>query len=273
MANEIEGVLFDAHQGYAICHVIDFSDDLKELMRKHLSSICHGSHILDYGETRLFSYEATIESFLDRYDTKPRNTQIGMVGEFLSHILITELFDDFDIVTAFFNPEEKSIKKGFDLILYQPNKEAVWITEVKSGNIHQDKTLDQTTSDLLYAARADLDKRLNESESMFWYNAVNSVRSALTSEKDYKKVLLNILIGEGDAAVDRQARSDDNNVVLVSNLFEPLATRITRNPALEFHDKLSKEKKFAEIILLCVQKGTYAKVIDFLRSELADEEA
>ena len=73
--------------------------------------------------------------------------------------------------------------------------------------------------------------------------------------------------------MDRQARSDDNNVVLVSNLFEPLATQITSAPAIELHDKLSKENKFAKIILLCVQKGTYAKVIDFLRSELAQGEA
>ena len=265
----LDGVVVEKNEKFSVCHVVDLSDDLKELIRNKLSVICHGTHILEYGEHPLYSYKNTIRSFLDRYDRKADSTQKGIVGELLTHVLLTEVYDDFDVVTAFFNLEEKSIKKGFDLILFKPDEDTVWITEVKSGELHKDKTVDQTTLDFLKLAKADLDKRLNESESMFWYNALNSVRAALIEEKDYKKTIIRILLDEGNAAAGEEAQSDDNNVVLVSNLFEPLESVITAAPALAYLEQLDKAKVFENVIILCLQKGTYSKVVDFLRAEVA----
>lgn len=177
MANDIEGVDFSANDKYAICHIHSLSDELKGLIRSNLSTICHGSHIADYLNQPLYNYQATIASFIERYEKKTENTQKGMIGEFLSHILITNLFDDYDIASAFFNLEEKSIKKGFDLLLYNTSDDSVWITEVKSGNLHKEKNHDQTTKSLLNDAKADLMKRLNEQEKQYWHNAINHVRA------------------------------------------------------------------------------------------------
>ena len=235
--------------------------------------ICHGSYISDYPDDPLFAYEATLASFLERYNAKVTNTKKGMVGEFLSHILITELFDEFDVVSAFFNLEEKSIKKGFDLLLYNSLDNSLWITEVKSGNLHKNKTHDQTTRVLLNTAKDDLYKRLNEQEKMYWYNAVNSVRCALHDERDYKAALVKILIKEGSAAAKNKATSNDNCVVLVSNLFEPLDTRISNKTGRSFLKRINKAKLFAKAVVFCIQKETYKKVIDFLETEIAGTEA
>lgn len=274
MAKNIDGVSFERHNNYAICHVEFLSDNLKELIRSNLSTICHGSYISDsdYADTPLFSYEVTLASFLERYNNKADNTKKGMIGEFLSHILITELFDEFDVVSAFFNLEEKSIKKGFDLLLYKSSDNSVWITEVKSGNLHKNKTHDQTTKELLNTAKADLDARLNQQETMYWYNAVNLVRCSLNDKKDYKDALVKILINEGNTAAQNEAKSNDNCVILVSNLFEPLDTKISKEPADNFLEKNNTTKTFAKTIVFCIQKGTYSKVTNFLELEVAKVE-
>jgi hypothetical protein len=177
---QIDGVCFERKDGYAVCHLTELSEDLKSIIRKNLRSICHGSLVVhEYGEDPLYSYVETLNSFFERYDSKTDDTKKGMIGELLTHVLFTELFDEFDIATAFFNLEENSIKKGFDLIMFRPKENVAWITEVKSGELHKGKNVDETTSDLLYAARADLYKRLNEQKKTYWYNAVNSVRNTL----------------------------------------------------------------------------------------------
>ena len=270
MAKNIDGICFDRKGDYAICHVEYLSDSLKNLIRSNLSTICHGSHISDYSAEPLFGYKATLSSFLERYNSKVANTKKGMIGEFLSHILITELFDEYDVVSAFFNLEEKSIKKGFDLLLYKTSDNSVWITEVKSGNLHKNKTCDQTTKELLTTAKMDLTTRLNEQEKMYWYNAVNSVRCSLNDGKDYKNTLVKILREEGSAATLNQAKSSDNCVVLVANLFAPLSTRITKASAKEFLKKTNAAKLFAKTVVFCIQKGTYSKVVQFLKSEVVE---
>jgi hypothetical protein len=270
MAKTISGIRFERKGNCGICHVESLSDDIKELIRINLSTICHGSHVSDYADEPLFEYKATVNSFLERYSNKVAKTKKGMVGEFLSHILITTLYDEFDIVSAFFNLEEKSIKKGFDLLLYSSLDDSVWITEVKSGKLHKNKSHDQTNKVLLNKAKKDLKVRLNEQEKMYWYNAVNSVRSSLNDEKDYKNTLIKILLKEGSAATQKRAKSTDNCVFLVSSLFEPLTTKISKTTAVNFLKKTQKENIFAKTIVFCIQKATYSKVINFLKMEVSN---
>ena len=268
MTNTIDGVRFFRKNNCGICYIKNLSDDLKQLIRCNLTTICHGSHISDYSDEPLFSYEATLESFLERYDKKTPKTKKGMIGEFLSHILITTLFAEFDIASAFFNLEEKSIKKGFDLLLYNSLENSVWITEVKSGNKHKNKSHDQTNSILLNTAKSDLKVRLNEQEKMYWYNAVNSVRASLHDEKDYKKALIKILVQEGNATTQNKANSGDNCVFLVSNLFGPLSNPISPKTVDNFLKTTEKEKLFEKTVVFSIQKATYSKIVNFLKSEV-----
>lgn len=269
MAKSIQGVNLQRHNGYAVCHITDFSDELKGLIRKHLSTICHGSHVSDYLENPMYNYQSTINSFLERYEKKAAETKKGMIGEFLSHIIITSLFDEYAIASAFFNLEEKSIKKGFDLLLFNIVDNTVWITEVKSGNLHTSKTHDQTTTILLNKAKNDLIKRLDEQETQYWHNAINHVRAAVHDEADYRNVLLNILREKhGKDAAAGEAKSQDKNVVLISNLFAPLSTKVSNRPAKILAMKLSDKEVFANTVVFSIQKATYQKVIAFLQAEI-----
>jgi hypothetical protein len=267
MVNEIDGVYLEMDGEDAICHVDYISDELKALIKKNISTICHGTHISSYYGDPLYSYQTTLESFLERYDGKTTETKIGMVGELLSHILLTQLYDDFAIASAFFNLEENSIKKGFDLILCRTSDKSLWITEVKSGMLHKGKNHDQTTRNLLNSAKQDLNKRLNDTEKKYWYNSINSVRSSLNEESDYKNTLLKILRDEGNNAVEKKATSKDNSVVLVTNLFESIDTKITLPPVIQFVKKLKEANVFANALVFCIQKETYTKIIDFIRFE------
>lgn len=267
MARNIDGVDFENHGDWAICYIRSLSSELKKLIRSNLATICHGSHVTDCSDEPLFGYEATLSSFLDRYKDKSEKTKIGMVGEFLAHILITELFDEFDVSTAFFNMEEKSIRKGFDLVLYKPKDESVWITEVKSGNLLKGKSHDETAKVLLQRAKADVHERLNEQEIMYWLNAVNAVRSSVSDTKSYKKSLVQILNQKGGAAFKKLAKSEDCSVVLISTLFEPLKTRISKSAPKNYLEVLKNLKAFKGVLVICIQKETYTRVMEFLVSE------
>lgn len=269
MTQNIEGVNFSANDSYAICHIHSLSDDLKDLIRSNLSTICHGSHIEDYLDQPTYHYQSTIASFIERYEKKTPDTKKGMIGEFLSHILITNFFDQYEIASAFFNLEEKSIKKGFDLILYNTEDNSAWITEVKSGNLHKDKDHDQTTKTLLDTAKNDLNNRLNEQETQYWHNAINHVRASVHDEKDYRNTLVKLLREDfSNEAAAGNANSLDKNVVLISNLFEPLDALISCEPAKTMSESLADGKIFQKAIVLSIQKTTYENVINFLKEEI-----
>jgi hypothetical protein len=267
MKKTINGIQFSDYGGYSICHVEYLSEEIKALIKKNLSVICHGTKVLGANKP-IYSYVSTIKNFLERYKTKEANTQKGIMGEFLSHILITELYEDFEVVSAFFNMEENSIRKGFDILLCKTTNQTLFITEVKSGNLHKGKNHDQTTLDLLTAAKNDLYKRLNEQKITYWHNAINSVRSSMQDEKDYKKTLIGILEDFGSEVSEDEGKSNNKSVVLVSNLFEPLMHKISHEPVKEFLEELQNSKIFADVIIICIQKETYSRVVDFLESEV-----
>lgn len=269
MTKAIKGVVFKRDGDLAICYIESLSAELKALIRKNLTTICHGSHVSEHADELLFGYEATLSSFLDRYNGKPVETKVGMIGEFMAHILITELFDEFHVATAFFNLEEKSIRKGFDLLLYRSQDKSVWITEVKSGNQLKGKSNDDTTKALLQRAKTDLHARLNAQETMYWYNAVNSVRASVSDTRNYKQSLVQILSQKGNSAVKKEAKSVDSCVVLISNLFEPLKTKISKETPKAFLEDLLKKKLFGSVAVFCIQKETYSRVMEFLNAEAA----
>ncbi|KXG14942.1 hypothetical protein LT17_03734 [Pseudomonas aeruginosa] len=215
----------------------------------------------------MFKYPATLKQFWDRYSTKTRKTQTGMLGELLSHVVILELFPDFEVVSPFFNMEEKSIRKGFDLLLYQSSSNHVWITEVKSGEMRVGKTPCTVTRDLLAKARDDLKGRLAEQEPNHWQNAINAARNAIHGKANFRDSVLEILELEGDMAVGSSATAADNNVFLISALFSDVTQRVAERTVSRFTKELSEKCVFKTVLVLSLQKGTLKRLEDFLREE------
>lgn len=257
---------FIKNETHCVIHINDLCDDLKSRIKDNLSKICHGSSKSETTRAT-YSYKETIKEFLKRYNEKPINTKKGMIGELLTHLFISEVNPDFNTVSPYFNLEERSIKKGFDLILYSQENNDLWITEVKSGELHKNKNSNQTNKVLLDKAKEDLKERLNESNSTLWANAINGAMVALDNNRDMKKAVEEILGDISDTTVYNTQTSKDKNVVLVSSLFSPLTDKILGDSVAQCHENYCKEDIFNNILIISIQKETYIKIIDFLNLE------
>lgn len=265
----MDGINFHLTDSFGLAHINFLSDELKESIRKHLSSICHGAD--QAASVRvMYNYQSTLATFLERYNSKPELTKIGMIGELLSHVLIIEMLPNYEPVSPFFNLEEKSIKKGFDVLLFSNTDDELWITEVKSGHLHKDKNSSETTKDLLNTAKGDLKKRLNENELNHWQNAIHAARIAIGQNKDYKKVVLDLLLDEGDLTCQKMATSADNNVFLISNLFEESSEQINETVVSSFQKNLEGKGTFKKSMVLSIKKPTYTAIADFFAKEIAN---
>lgn len=263
MKHSLNGLEIDVTDDFAVCHIEQFTNEIKKLIRKHLSNICHGKELVSKG-LGLHTYKNTLREFKKRYDCKTDLIKKGMIGELLTHMLIHEFFEEFDVLSPFFNMEEKSQRKGFDLILVSKDDENVWITEVKSGEIAKTGCPNKTTKGFLQNAKRDLKKRLNQSEDTFWLNAINTVNSVVNDCNDYKDVVIKILDEEGQLALDEMADSKNNNVILTSVLFHRTNNLFDSGVPEEISKSIKKENLFNKVIAFSIQKGTYKKIESFL---------
>ena len=261
-----DGLTIIKNENYSLIIIDDLTIKLTQLIRKNLSSICHG-HAKSKTSRLAYTYKNTLNEFLERYNKKTKDTKKGMIGELLSHVLIHEYFPIWDTVSPYFNLEEKSIKKGFDLVLYSLEDNELWITEVKSGELHKDKDANATTEDLLYTAKYDLNGRLNEKNNTFWENAINGASIALDGYNDVKDAVIDILGKISDSTILNQQKSTERNVILISNLFNDLKDSVQETTPAYCYQKYSKENIFKKIFIISIQKETYTKIVDFLVSE------
>ncbi len=262
----MEGVYFKERDGYALCCVENFSDELRKSIKENLSRICHGAQQASRGR-EMYKYNTTIKTFWERYNSKPALTKKGMLGELLSHVILLNLFPRFEVVSPFFNLEERNIKKGFDLLLYESSSQGVWITEVKSGELHKGKDQSATTADLLSTARDDLKLRLAEQQLNHWQNAIHAARVAIDSKSDYKDIVIEILESEGDLVACGSPSSQDNNAFLVSTLFSEISQRVLESTLSAFSEDLKNKGIFKSFFALSIHKGTLNKIESFLKAE------
>ena len=109
----LKGVQLEKSETGSLCFTIeDISDELKVVIRARLSEICHGAAKASR-TTLIYSYQATLKAFFGKFDKKSLDTQKGMIGELLTHVLFLHYEDEFRAASPFFNMEEDSIKKGF----------------------------------------------------------------------------------------------------------------------------------------------------------------
>ena len=267
---EFEGVSYQKKDNYSVFWIEDFSDDVKNAIREQLSVICYGEDNTKTGR-RMFSYISTVKEFLKRYNKKTKDIQIGMIGELLVHLIFQNYFEEYKSVTPYFNMEERSIKKGYDAVVTEADNPTLWIIEVKSGEIHLNKTSDQTINDLVGNAKGDLDIRLNTENKSLWLEAINGAKISFDSNNVMKDAVMDILYDWGDAADVGVYKSDDKRVILTGVLFSDLSDGITANNLQKKQKRIEKTGEFKQIYVLGIQKETYSKVYDFLREEAEDE--
>ena len=224
----IPGVTKEDYSDYVLYYIENFSDELKSEIRSRLVSICHGAEHAQ--STRvIYSYKYTLKEFIKRYKTNQdasENRKKGMIGELLVHVIL-EIEGRFTVASPFFNMEERSFKKGFDIALFDSKTEELWITEVKSGNKQKSQaTASSAIVGLINTAKDDLNRRLNDHNVTLWYNAINAATLSMNSGTHQKDALIKLLQDSADNVADESNSSDMFNVVLSGMLFHPMHERM-----------------------------------------------
>lgn len=254
--------------GKSILFVIsDISAEMKRVIRANLASICHGAARAGRSP-RTYSYQQTLHEFMKRYETKSTDTKKGMLGELLAHILLLDYRTDMHPATPFFNLEERSIKKGFDLVLYQKAEHRIWITEVKAGESPNASSSAKTKA-LLHLAKTDLLARLNSGKSSLWHNAISGAFVAI-GRKKIKDAVVEILeksLRAADASILNAAKV---NVILVSVLYKNLRDTLVLQDIVDTRSEIKGQNIFHRLIVVSFQKGTFQKIERFLQAEISE---
>lgn len=238
-----------------ILEIHNLSDELKYKIKEQLVEICHGEYAL-VSNFNYHSFDETVRELVNHRIPSNINRKVGVIGELLLNVLIRE-FTDFKIVSPFFNLEERNVKKGFDIIAVDSNKE-LWIIESKAGELGKLKTSTEKACERINAAKRDLDTRLNMHNSQLWLNAVNSIRSALDDNSE-KNTIVNILKKNSNSCI-----SNDKNVVLGGTVFCVFNTKIDQIELMKLYNSIFNTNKFSQLKLIAIQKQTYQAIIDYL---------
>lgn len=259
----ISGVNININNKSILCSVTHFSDELKQLIRGQLSSVWNGfAEVEDLPE--IHSYKRTLNSFLDRYRGKSEDIKKGMIGELLSHILISNVLTDFTCLSVLKNKEERSIKKGFDIIYFDDLVSKMWYSEVKSGRSSGTKTTSAYNLELLNRSHTGISKMFLEKRASLWESALIDVK--LTIKESKGRLKLATLL-DTDSPVHNN--EEKKNVVLISVLYNCPTDPINLTTIIDFFDSIVLEDCYSDVIIFSVQKKLFELVADFLESEAA----
>jgi len=257
----IDGVTLNTSPRLSIATVHAFSDELKSHLEQNLSYICFGRQLVQSAgvDDSYYSFEATMDQFAERYLSKDHLTRLGMAGELLVHLLTEKAFPDLSKASIYFNKEERSIKKGFDLT-YLDGTNQLWFAEVKSGEATA-LTFPNAQADLANRAMRDLrDKFASPIRRTMWDNAIFDAQSVLQQRQaDTARKLLRLDTGP-DPDPDSRRR-----VVLATPIFYPhTQDTISSADAQTTFDRIEKRSPYADLRIFAIQKSTLEKISSYI---------
>jgi hypothetical protein len=265
-SSTINGVHIQKSVDQSVLHIVieSFTSDLENLIRSSLNSICFGQLGITQN-SKAYSYEKTIKHFYERFKGKTEKTQKGMIGELVTHFFIMKEMTHLKATSPFFNMEEMSIRKGFDVLYFQEDGELIWLSEVKSGGSKKGSGKEKTNA-LIAAAKKDIQAKLSSGSRSLWQNAVNAANASMvgSSAKDRTIEILHEIINEND---ETAIEVSDKNVILSSVLYCDVSDRAELKLLEEIRSAIHGEALFSNVILISIQKGTYEKVREFLKKE------
>lgn len=257
----IEGVRTIESNNYSIFYIDTFSDEFKQIIREQLQGVWSGFTEAD-SLPEFYSYKNTLVSFLERYNSKSEDTRKGIIGELLSHILLNYQENQLESLSILKNKEEKSIKKGFDIIYYHSEDGKLWYSEVKSGR-SETETSTNYNKVLLTRAKSGIEVMISERRNSLWESAMYDV-TAMIKENEGRLNMQQLLANDSPSINPNQKK----NVILISTLYHNLADTIDEPSVSEFLNNTIAENVFESVIIVSIQKNTFETVANFLSDEL-----
>lgn len=258
----INGTRITENLKYSIFRIDNFSDEFKQIIREQLQGIWSGFSKAD-SLPEYYSYKNTLTSFLDRYNTKSPETKKGMIGELLSHTLLNFQNNNLTSLSILKNKEEKSIKKGFDIIYCNIAEKKLWYSEVKSGR--SEMSSDNSTNYnkvLLKRGKDSVSAMIEEKRESLWESALIDV-DLVIKESEGRLDLAQLLSNDSPIMNANQRK----NVILISVLYHAPTDEIDENSISDFLNNTVLEDIFEDIIIISIQKSTYETVANFLIDE------
>lgn len=260
----MDGISVVQEDGYVVCHINELSDELKTLITEELSAICHGKNEVEEYALERHSYKSTLKQFLDLYSPKTPETKKGMMGEFITHLVLEKFLPNLRKISIFFNKEEQSIRKGFDLTYMEVDGSSVWYGEVKSGELNNTDTVDEKNKALLNSSKVSIKDFLDGHRPSIWNSALIDVGLSLAQES--RKKVKNLL--DGDLRQITESPGTKKKAVLISVVFHDINNKTSHEVVRDHLATIKSEDIFENVILFSIQKSTYIAIEDFLKEEL-----
>lgn len=259
----INGIKIIEKPKYSIFYIESLSNDFKEIIRIQLKGIWNGFAEAD-SLPRFYSYKNTLTEFIDRYNSKPSNIKKGMIGELIAHLILNHQDNGLSPLSILKNKEEKSIKKGFDIIYCDIANSKLWYSEVKSGRSAKG-THNSTNYNniLLNRAKTGISKMIDEKRNSLWESALIDV--SLVINENAGRLDLKQLLSDDSPNLNTNQKK---NVILISSLYHNLSDEIDEINVSDFLDNTVIEDIFEEVIIISIQKETYEAVANFLSDEI-----
>ena len=259
----ISGIKIIENPKYSIFYIDRLSDEFKEIIRVQLKGIWNGFAEAD-SLPRFYSYKNTLTEFIDRYNSKSSNIKKGMIGELIAHLILSHQDNGLSSLSILKNKEEKSIKKGFDIIYCDIEKNKLWYSEVKSGSNGAGSHNSTAYNDiLLNRAKTGISKMIDEKRNSLWESALIDV--SLVINENAGRLNLKQLLSDDSPNLNTNQKK---NVILISSLYHNLSDEIEEISVSDFLDNTVIEDIFEEVIIISIQKETYEAVANFLSDEI-----
>ncbi len=259
----VNGVKISGCDGFYFVSIEDFSDEMKERLRKRLSEICWGP-TANGSSLVAESYQKTMNSLKSRIKKKADTTKMGMVGELLTHLFLADQSLGFVSVNRMFNLEESSIKKGFDLVLQHQEQGELHLVEVKSSAIDADN-IEGKILNLFKICNSDMDKKLNSPADNLWNNALSHCSSALR-KTDLRDTIEDVLEKLRDDALTLPT-SESHNVIFSAIGFQDTSNLCCSDKLHEMSQNYDSWGSYKSITFFGLEKRAYEAVLEFIDEE------
>lgn len=236
-------------------------ENFEKIIKEEIIEICCG-----YCNCNLYDIPEIAREFLlrvDKEDSKDNRHKIGYIGELLYYVFAKYKFPFLKSINPMMNLEERSFKKGFDMLSVADGN--IWYSEVKSGEISIPipKLLNKINIDKLNNAYNDISSKLDgtNKNTNYWTTAKSKLRLCTKNESETSN-LAKIL--DSDMRLPKV-----KNKIIVSVIFGKTIEQIDEKKIVKKLEQF--RKKDEKLIIICIRENTIERTLNIIRKMCNNE--